>query len=104
VAFITHAAVALGLQNLTAVHRRVQDMAAEPFDIIASRAFASLADFLASTRSLLKDGGIWLAMKGKPPIAEMAALSNVEFHVEPVIVPGLDADRCLIWVRPKIQE
>jgi 16S rRNA (guanine527-N7)-methyltransferase len=50
-AFVTHAAAALGLKNLTTLHRRVEELPTiEPFDVITSRAFASLADFLAATR------------------------------------------------------
>jgi len=100
-AFVTHAAAALGLKNLTALHRRVEDLPpSEPFAIITSRAFASLGDFVASTRPLLADGGVWMAMKGKTPSDELAHLKGVTFHVEPNSVPGLDAERCLVWLRP----
>lgn len=99
-AFITHAAGVLGLKNLSAQHRRVQDVSAAPFDVVASRAFASLADFFAATRPLLRESGVWMAMKGKLPEAELAALPEVAFHVEPIAVPGLGADRCLVWASP----
>ena len=44
---------------------------------------------------------VWVAMKGKRPDAEISALpSDVEvFHVEQLKVPGLDAERCLVWMR-----
>jgi 16S rRNA (guanine527-N7)-methyltransferase len=100
-AFVTHAAAALGLKNLSALHRRVEELpTTEPFDVITSRAFASLADFLAATRRLLGTGGVWMAMKGKTPGGELAGLGAVAFHVEPIAVPGLNAERCLVWVRP----
>ena len=72
------------------------------FDLVTSRAFSSLADFVALSRHLLKAGGAWLAMKGKHPQAEIDALpADVSvFHVEQLVVPGLDAERCLIWMRP----
>ena len=76
-------------------------MAAQPFDVITSRAFASLLDFTTLTRRHLKPGAIWLAMKGQQPDEEMAVLPpdlNV-FHVEQLQVPGLDAQRCLIWIK-----
>jgi 16S rRNA (guanine527-N7)-methyltransferase len=99
-AFITQAAGMLGLKNLAARHRRVEDLSEAPFDVIASRAFASLADFFAPTRRLLADAGSWMAMKGKVPSSEMAALPEFMFHVEPIVVPGLEADRCIVWARP----
>ena len=66
-----------------------------------SRAFASLADFVALTRRQRGKGSAWLAMKAKFPDDEVAALPDeIEvFHVEQVPVPGLTAERCLIWMR-----
>ncbi len=102
-AFIRQAAAALGLPNLHAAHSRVEALRAPPFGLITSRAFASLADFVGLTRGLLAPGGVWMAMKGKHPAGEIAALpdSVAVFHVEPIHVPGLDADRCLVWIQPK---
>ena len=102
-AFIRQAAGVLGLRNLRAVHARVEDLHEAPFDVITSRAFASLADFVALTRRHLGADGVWLAMKGREPGDEIAALpADTEvFHVEPLQVPGLDAQRCLIWMRPR---
>ncbi len=102
-AFVRQAAGALKLPNLHAVHARVETLQTPPFDLITSRAFASLADFTRLTRYLLAPGsGLWLAMKGRRPDDEIAALpAAVEmFHVEPLAVPGLDAERCLVWMRP----
>jgi len=100
-AFIRQAALALRLQNLRAEHARVEQLEAGLFDVITSRAFASLADFVGSSRHLATPGGIWLAMKGKLPLDEMAALpiGFQAFHVERLQVPGLEAERCLIWIR-----
>jgi 16S rRNA (guanine527-N7)-methyltransferase len=69
---------------------------------VTSRAFASLPDFTSLTRHLLAPGGVWMAMKGKLPADELSALpADVEvFHVEQLLVPGLDAQRCLVWMRP----
>lgn len=102
-AFIQQAAGELRLKNLHAAHARVEKLAAIPFDVITSRAFASLADFVSLTRTQLADGGAWLAMKGKAPTEEIAALpADIDvFHVEQLRVPGLDAERCLVWMRPK---
>lgn len=102
-AFIRQAAGELGLPNLHGEHARVEQLKAAPFDLVTSRAFASLADFVRLTRQHLKPGGVWMAMKGKPPDAERAELPpDIDvFHVEPLNVPGLDAERCLVWMRPR---
>ncbi|MDM7456231.1 MAG: 16S rRNA (guanine(527)-N(7))-methyltransferase RsmG [Tepidimonas sp.] len=100
-AFISQVAVSLRLPHLRGVHARVESLA-EPFDVICSRAYASLADFVASSRSALAPNGVWMAMKGRVPFEEISALpADVEvFHVEPLSVPKLSAERCLIWMRP----
>jgi 16S rRNA (guanine527-N7)-methyltransferase len=105
-AFVRQVAGTLGLPNLHAVHGRVESLQSPPFDLITSRAFASLADFIALTRQHLAPGGAWVAMKGRVPDDEMAALpTDVHvFHVEPLHVPGLDAQRCLIWMQPRKPE
>ena len=103
--FIRQVAAELRLSNLQGLHARVEalPMPAGGYGLITSRAFASLADFTALTRHLLADGGVWAAMKGKLPADEQAALpADVEvFHVEQLQVPGLDAQRCLVWMRPR---
>lgn len=103
VAFVRQVAAELGLPNLHAEHARVEALKAPPFDLITARAFASLPDFVQLTRPLLAPGGVWMAMKGKPPSDEIAALPTdvAAFHVEPLAVPGLDAERCLVWMRPQ---
>jgi len=102
-AFVRQVAGELSLPNLHAEHARVEALRARPFDLITSRAFASLADFAGLTRPLLAPGGVWMAMKGKRPDDEIAALpADVEVvRVEPLSVPGLDAERCLVWMRPR---
>ncbi|MEP6791386.1 MAG: 16S rRNA (guanine(527)-N(7))-methyltransferase RsmG, partial [Ramlibacter sp.] len=82
-AFIQQAALALKLGNLHGIHSRVENLPG-PFDVIASRAFASLTDFTSWSLSALGEGGTWLAMKGKHPADELALLpSSVSvFHVE----------------------
>lgn len=101
VAFIRQAAAELGLPRLTAVHTRVEQWAGAPARVVTSRAFASLADFVRWTEPVLAPGGVWLAMKGRVPHDEIAALPvDVEvFHVEPLQVPGLAAERCIVWMR-----
>ncbi|MBC7548043.1 MAG: 16S rRNA (guanine(527)-N(7))-methyltransferase RsmG, partial [Polaromonas sp.] len=103
-AFIKHAALALKLPNLTGLHARVESIT-QPFDVVCSRAFACLADFTRWSANALTPQGVWMAMKGKQPTDELAALvPGVHmFHVEPLHVPGLNAERCLLWLRPKTQ-
>jgi len=100
-AFIGQVAATLRLPNLRGVHARVESLPG-PYDVICARAFAALADFVACTRAVLAPQGVWLAMKGRMPHDEIAALpATVEvFHVEHLVVPGLDAKRCLVWMRP----
>ena len=101
-AFIQQAAVALKLRNLHGVHARVETLTT-PFDIISCRAFASLPDFVTWSQSALAvPHGVWLAMKGKHPADEIAALpaDAQVFHVEQLTVPGLDAERCIVWMKP----
>jgi 16S rRNA (guanine527-N7)-methyltransferase len=100
--FVTQVALELGLTKLRAAHARVQDLPPAGADVITSRAFASLSDFTAWTRPHLSDQGVWLAMKGKHPTEEISQLSSqvAVFHVEQLQVPGLEAQRCAIWLRP----
>ncbi|NVO05174.1 MAG: 16S rRNA (guanine(527)-N(7))-methyltransferase RsmG [Rhodoferax sp.] len=99
-AFIQQVAVSLKLPNLRGIHARVEKLT-ETYDVVSSRAFASLLDFVSWSRNCLAEQGIWMAMKGKHPLDEIAALPvDVRvFHVEPLEVPGLDAERCILWLR-----
>lgn len=99
-AFIQQAAVTLKLPNLRGLHARVENLT-DKYQVISSRAFASLADFTNWSVQALAPQGVWLAMKGRHPEDELAALSpGVQvFHVEQLKVPGLDAERCLIWLK-----
>lgn len=102
-AFVQQVAVSLRLPNLRGIHARVESLT-DPYQVICSRAFASLPDFVNWSRSALDEGGVWMAMKGKHPQQEMDALpADVKvFHVEPLTVPGLDVERCMVWMSPSI--
>lgn len=99
-AFVQQAAGTLRLHNLRGVHGRVEQVR-DAYEVVSSRAFASLSDFVSGSRAALAPGGTWLAMKGKHPDAEIAALPQdvSVFHVEQLRVPGLDAERCIVWMR-----
>jgi 16S rRNA (guanine527-N7)-methyltransferase len=102
-AFVQQVAVSLKLPNLRGLHARVESLT-EPYQVICSRAFASLPDFVTWSRSALAEGGVWMAMKGKHPQDEIDALpKDVKvFHVEPLTVPGLDVERCMVWMQPEV--
>ena len=99
-AFIQQVAATLRLPNLKGLHARVESLT-QPYDVICSRAFASLVDFTTWSKSALAPHGVWMAMKGKHPDQEMAVLPETTqvFHVEQLQVPGLDAERCIVWMR-----
>ena len=102
IAFIQSAAHALGLANLQAQHARVESMT-QTFDVVSSRAYASLTDFVLTSRACLAPGGWWMAMKGVVPAEEIAHLpSDIEaVQTQLLSVPDLEAQRCLVWMRPK---
>ena len=100
-AFIQQVAASLKLPNLRGIHARVESLSG-PFDVICCRAFASLPDFVNWSRGALAGQGVWMAMKAKHPQTEIDGLpADVQvFHVEPLTVPGLDVERCMVWMRP----
>ncbi|HBU30549.1 MAG TPA: 16S rRNA (guanine(527)-N(7))-methyltransferase RsmG [Thiobacillus sp.] len=102
-AFLLQAKAELSLGNLNVVTSRVEDFRPEAgFDVITSRAFSDLKEFVTLTRHLLKPGGRWLAMKGLYPHEEIAVLPGfVKVSADHVlVVPGLDASRHLIVLEP----
>ncbi len=102
-AFVRQVAGELKLPNLLSRHARIQLLAAEPkrYDVVVSRAFSALNDLVSWSAGVLHQDGVWIAMKGVHPEVEIAALpASVDmFHVEPIQVPGLNASRCLVWMR-----
>lgn len=96
--FLRQAAIELGLDNVEVHCERVEALAAPAFDVITSRAFADLAEFVRLTRHVLADGGVWAALKGVYPYEEIAQLPD-DIRVVSVLalhVPGLDAERHLV--------
>ena len=105
-AFIKQAALALKLPNLMGLHARVEHLPTQlqtRFDVVCSRAFASLLDFTQLSSGALAPQGVLMAMKGKFPADELAALpaAVTMFHVEQLQVPKLNAERCIVWMRKK---
>jgi 16S rRNA (guanine527-N7)-methyltransferase len=107
VAFVRQVSAEMSLPNLEAVHTRVERLhkPAFKFDVVASRAFSTLPLLVEVTRGLLNETGIWMAMKGRLPSDEIGNLPpDVQlFHVEPIALPGVDAERCIVWMRPLLR-
>ena len=103
--FVRQVAGILKLSNVEAVHNRVENLASGPYDVVISRAFASLVDFAQLAGSKVKEKGLLLAMKGKHPEEEIENLEKnttwVAEKVEQLKVPQLDAQRCLVWMKDK---
>ena len=101
--FLQQAAIELELKNVRVVSGRVEAVQGLRADVITSRAFAELADFVNWTAHLLQDGGRWAAMKGVYPAAEIDRLPDsvcVE-RVDKIRVPQLNAERHMVILRKK---
>lgn len=100
-AFLTQAKVELGLSNVTVHTARVEKLVVkDPFDVITSRAFAELADFINWSGHLLAGQGRFIAMKGQLPVDEIARLPAgwAVTEIRPLHVPGMPAERHLIFI------
>jgi len=105
--FIQQVTQFLGLQNVSAHHARVETLAhAHPavhYPLVVSRAFAALKDFAVLAGPRVDGDGALVAMKGKVPDAEIAVVERETAWrvtaIEPLTVPQLDAQRCLIWLK-----
>lgn len=97
-AFQRQVKIELGLTNLTVIGGRVQDSPAQCCDVVVSRAFAELRDFVAMAGHLIVEGGFLFAMKGQIPREEIERLPSM-WRVQdcvPLSVPGMTAERHLI--------
>ncbi len=100
--FIRQAVLALGLKNVEFVQSRVEEyQPEEKFDVVLSRAFASLQDMLFWCKHLPNENGHFLALKGQLPEQEIAALDKQFEFIEsiPLHVPNLEGERCLVKVK-----
>ena len=105
VRFVRQAATELGLDNLDVVQQRMEQYRpAQSFDMVISRAVASIGAMYRDTAHLVRPGGRFLCMKGARPDAEIAAFGPPgQLHVEALKVPGLDAERHLVWFEKQQQ-
>ncbi|KAF3996958.1 16S rRNA (guanine(527)-N(7))-methyltransferase RsmG [Glaciimonas immobilis] len=101
-AFLTQVKAEIGLRNVRVYTARVEELQVpQKFDVITSRAFAELSDFINWSAHLLAEDGQFIALKGVHPDAEMERLPDgwVVAEVRPIRVPGLDAERHLIYIK-----
>lgn len=97
--FVQQAALELKLLNVQVCHSRVEDFKAENlFDTVITRAFTHLSGIMKMAGHLLAPGGILLAMKGQYPEEELRQL-DYDATVLPIVVPGIEAQRCLIQIK-----
>ena len=103
--FIQQVVLELGIRNVQIIHSRVEEFKIQPkFDTIVVRAFAVVHDILDRTRHLLGKDGKVLALKGKFPGKEISQISNYECRIIPLQVPGIDAERHLVYLSPSGEE
>ncbi|MGJ9418558.1 16S rRNA (guanine(527)-N(7))-methyltransferase RsmG [Massilia sp. CMS3.1] len=104
-AFLTQVKAELGLTNVTVYTKKVQELQAGPFDVITSRAFADLSDFVNWSGHLLAEGGQFIALKGTAPSEEQERLPS-EWKVKelrPLRVAKLEAERHLVFIEKAAQ-
>ena len=103
--FVSHAARMLGLSNVEPLQARAEELAPDPpFDTVVARAFAPLPQLLSTIAGLAGPATRVLAMKGRRPDKELAALPRAwrVLAVRPLVVPGLDEARCLVTLAPAV--
>ena len=104
-AFLTQVKAELGLEQVTVHSGHVEKLVSEnTFDVITSRAFAELIDFVKLSGHLLEQDGSMIALKGKMPDEEIQRLPvawRVE-KVESLKVPGMQAERHLVWIKKNL--
>ena len=103
--FLQQAVIELGLHNVSVASGRVEAMHDKKVDVVTSRAFAELSDFISLTKHLLNENGYWAAMKGVYPYEELEHVpaSVVVEKVDKLTVPMLNAERHMVIMRPQAQ-
>lgn len=100
-AFLTQVKAELGMANVTVYTMKVQELdVSDKFDVITSRAFADLSDFINWSSHLLAEGGRYIALKGVAPQEERERVPAAwkVTGVEPLQVPRLGAERHLVFI------
>lgn len=99
--FVEHAATRMGLANVTTAHARAEVFKPkERFDCVLARAVGPIETFVHWCGPLVIGGGRLLAMKGRFPEAEIAAIPNgwKVAAVHRLSVPTLDEERHLVEI------
>jgi 16S rRNA (guanine527-N7)-methyltransferase len=103
--FVRQMAGVLALPNLSAQHARIETLEPLQSTLVTSRAFASLQDFAQLAGPHVQEGGYLVAMKGREPTEELIALqAHTAWSaqaIEPLTVPELEGQRCLVWMQRK---
>lgn len=100
-AFLNQVKAELELGNVTVYTKKVQELQVKtPYDVITSRAFADLSNFVNWSGHLLAEGGQFIALKGTAPAEERERLPDPwkVNELQPLNVPGLDAQRHLVFI------
>lgn len=102
--FVVQAVAELELPNVDVVQSRVEEYETEePFDTITTRAYAAISDMVQQTSHLMATDGVFLAMKGINPLAELGELPP-NYIIENnylINVPNLDEERHLLEIKRK---
>ena len=101
IAFLNEVKRQLGLTNVSCLHTRVEDLADKKFDVITTRAFATLSNMLEKTHHLIKQNGVWLAMKGNIPIDEINDIdTSFKTNIKSLLSPrGTNYNRHLVIIK-----
>jgi len=106
--FVQHAAGLLGLGNVSVVKARGEDYApGHGFDTVIARALAALPRLVEIAGHHVREGGVFVALKGRYPAAELEQLESLSspwsHAVSELVVPGLDkGSRYAVLLRPKV--
>ena len=96
--FVQQAVLELHMENVEIVHGRVESLGRDgEYDVVLSRAFASLKEIMNLTEYLLQPKGVLIAMKGQAPEGELNKIGRA-YSVSPIVVPGVDAERCVVRI------
>jgi len=98
-AFLTQVALSLKLKNVKVFNSRVENLKNLSFDVISSRAFSSLENFINLSSHLIKPEGCWVALKGQVPVDEINSIrDSFRTEIVQISVPFLNEDRNIVVI------